>query len=246
MGRPWSAWDRAARFARLPVFAPPHVPRNRRPEIGSPKRSEAERFSPFRKRDRTRPQTRSTNIRVKDDQSTLRAHSRSLTSASGCTPPRTSDASPAVPPATRVGEDLIHPQPRFHLDSPLFNRRPPLDRQLAPHQPDEIPHRRVDPQVQVPAHHRAVQRAPERPRVRPRSPHPAHALAAKRVPARQRHRRTRLALAAEIPQAHRASKIVAESATDAVQGRSGGGSGAFILTDTRPRRVVWRQGRQRG
>lgn len=56
-------------------FAPPHVPRNRRPEIGSPKRSEAERFSPFRKRDRTSPQTRSTNIRVKDDQSTLRAHS---------------------------------------------------------------------------------------------------------------------------------------------------------------------------
>ena len=132
------------------------------------------------------------------------------------------------------------------LDSPLFNRRPPLDRQLAPHQPDEIPHRRVDPQVQVPAHHRAVQRAPERPGVRPRSPHPPHALAAKRVPARQRHRRTRLALAAEIPQAHRASKIVAEPATNAVQGCSGGGSGAFILTDTRPRRVVWRQGRQRG
>lgn len=74
MGRPWSAWDRAARFASLPEFAPPHVPRNRRPEIGSPKRSEAERFSPFRKRDRASPQTRSTNIRVKDDQSTLRAH----------------------------------------------------------------------------------------------------------------------------------------------------------------------------
>lgn len=75
MGRPWSAWDRAARFASLPEFAPPHVPRNRRPEIGSPKRSEAERFSPFRKRASTSPQTRSTNIRVKDDQSTLRAHS---------------------------------------------------------------------------------------------------------------------------------------------------------------------------
>ena len=45
---------------------------------------------------------------------------RSLTSASGCTPPRTSDASPAVPPATRGGEDLIHPQPRIH------SRLPPL------------------------------------------------------------------------------------------------------------------------
>ena len=55
----------------------------------------------------------STNIRVKDAlKSTLRAHARAfpsrvLTSASGCTPPRTSDASPAPPPATPGIEDLI-------------------------------------------------------------------------------------------------------------------------------------------
>ena len=45
---------------------------------------------------------------------------RALTSVSGCTPPRTSDASPAVPPATPVGEDLIHPRRWIH------SRLPPL------------------------------------------------------------------------------------------------------------------------
>lgn len=79
------------------------------------------------------------NVSVRFESATARAHKhdrqtsalktislryvptlRSLTSASGCTPPRTSDASPAVPPATRGGEDLIHPQPRFH------SRLPPL------------------------------------------------------------------------------------------------------------------------
>ena len=43
---------------------------------------------------------------------------RALTSVSGCTPPRTSDASPAVPPATPVGEDLIHPRRWIHSRLP--------------------------------------------------------------------------------------------------------------------------------
>ena len=58
--------------------------------------------------------------------------------------------------------------------------------------------------------------------------------------ARQRHRRTRLALAAEITQAHRTSKVVAEPAADAVQRGSDGCRGAIL-----PGAKVWRQGRQR-
>ena len=121
MGRPWSAWDRAARFATSPSLPPAVVPRKTRaPEIGC-RNGPRPNVSSVRFESATARgwQTRSTNIRVKDAQSTLRARARAfpsrvLTSASGCTPPRTSDASPAVPPATPEIEDLIpiHPRPR--------------------------------------------------------------------------------------------------------------------------------------
>ncbi len=114
MGRPWCAWGRAARFARLPVFAPPHVPRNSRPEKMESETVRSRTFqsvSPVRGwRDRQTSALKTLILRY--------VPTRALTSVSGCTPPRTSDASPAVPPATPVGEDLIHPRRWIHSRLP--------------------------------------------------------------------------------------------------------------------------------
>ena len=97
----------------VPEFAPPHTCHEKlAPRDRMPKRSEAERFiRPFRERPARGWRHRQTSA-LKDAQSTLRARARAfpsrvLTSASGCTPPRTSDASPPPPPATPEIEDLI-------------------------------------------------------------------------------------------------------------------------------------------
>ena len=100
-----------------PCLPPRTCHETRAPRRWNPKRSDPERFSPFcsapvrgRRSDRQTSALKTLILRY--------VPTRALTSVSGCTPPRTSDASPAVPPATPVGEDLIHPRRWIHSRLP--------------------------------------------------------------------------------------------------------------------------------
>ena len=99
------------------------------------------------------------------------------------------------------------------------------------HERDEVPHGGVDPELQVSTEHRAIERTLERACGVPATAHAAHALVAEVVPARERHRRRALALAAKIPKAHHAPKVIRQPRANVCRAgrrwRATFGGGAF-------------------
>ena len=130
------------------------------------------------------------------------------------------------------------PRRRSPIQAP---RVPPTPANARPHVRDEVAHGRVHPELEVPAEHRAVERALERPRAVAAAAHAEDALVAKVVPARKRHGRRPLALAAEVAEAHDAAQVVAELLQDARhpgrRRRAGGRRGGGVRV--RRRRAVW-------